>query len=189
MTAKRRRPPVAVAVAERLISSNSLRLENAYPATGARPGQCAKALRKDLATAEHAARLIITRRDSGPLTPAAYLQGVLASLEGHPSYLAFSRRAASPDSAEAIVVRRGLLGADQSLAALRLERRKDKCPVSSKTLYGSSGEADADAARLAAQTGSVPNTSYYCSACGWWHRTSQDSALVPSVAREVPGKP
>lgn len=173
---KSRRPPVVVTLTQRLISSNSLPVENTYPAAGAPPRHCAKALRKELETAVHAARLIITPRDSGTSTPAAYLQGVLRSLAADKAYVAFLRQATSPDNAEAIVVRRGLLGSDQSRAALAPAGRKDRCP-SGKVPYRSSAKADEDAARLAASTGSPQNSSYHCPVCRWWHLTSRPSLL------------
>lgn len=171
------RPPVVVTLAERLISNGSLPVQTAYVARGVRPGVCSRRLRAELATATYAARLIMTARDCEPWTPADYLHGVLESIAGDDTYVAFTRRSSSPSSAEAIVVRRGLLGSDQSGSALVPEQpRKDSCP-SGKVLYSSSAAAAGGAARHVANAGGVPMSSYHCSKCGWWHLTSQPSPV------------
>ncbi|GGU40286.1 hypothetical protein GCM10010289_71370 [Streptomyces violascens] len=174
MTRQQTRPDgeAAVKAAIRLIASNALGVQNAYPGPGARPAQCARALRRELAEAPYALRLIVNRRDAPASTPAAYMAGVLASLEAHPDYLAFEWRATRADDAELIVVRRGAVGSDYSPSAQQEARRKDNCP-SGKVLYHSAGQAEGDAARLAAASRQLPNTAYHCSLCGWWHRTSR----------------
>ncbi|MEU6362203.1 hypothetical protein [Streptomyces albidoflavus] len=178
-----RRAQLAAKLAKSLIDSDSLRLKNAYPAApGTPPNLCARALRKELRTAEHAARLIVTSRDSAPLDPSGYLEKVLDCIRGAPEFVIIPG-ASRPESAEAIVVRRGLLGSDQTARALIPETRKSTCRRSGKALYATSAEAEADAARLAANHGGLPNSTYHCSECGAWHRTSQPSPIPPTPRR------
>jgi len=179
-----------VRLAQQMITYQSIGLDTFYPRTGERPRVCARRLLEALRE-DSAFRIIITARDSGSQDPANFLLAVIASAiaRSETELVHYQSAPFRNTQAEAVILRRPLLGSDQAPgAASRVvgdsEPRRDRCP-SKKRMFPTSRAAEEVAAQAATRRGHQRiNSSYHCRECGAWHLTSQESPLTAKFRRD-----